>query len=730
MEKLKEKNQKQMIDKNINSDMSKDNELISKLKEIFNHFSNNSKYLSNKDYKLFLIETSLLDDFKITHEYSNILFYSFSTAKNCISFQSFCKLIIKIASIKFPVQFKENQEKALFLLYEVYLNPLIKIYQVINSSNKKKSELTKDDFILNNINNKLIIQKVVSRMTKGIIEKNYLLFLKIFQKYFCFENLKISNTQKNHLSQKAFCKILEEFNILPAYINSERAEKVYNIIIKNREYILNIMNNFINIDLCINDGMYFTLFHFIISIYLISIINIMITNYNENEPENIWEIFMNNNDSKTFEHLISLFYKSSKLKIIMNDELKKIQDEILNGQDEDCKDNNSENQLFSSFNNNFEENNKLSPITNKSQGIEKLYQDNISYSLLVPIILSKFKTQLISIYKYYSELFLETNFSVYMTQNGFINIIKDLNLLLKNEDIPKNYKNIPPHQKFLLQKKFINLLSFTVINTLFSKFSLIQINQNNKSSNKKINFNGFVYIILILSNKIFNPKYNKISFDDKQFSYDEIYDSECKFNYFNKFYSTYLKPLYLNIFPLIEEDNYTIDNLMILIKNEKIKYIVNKTIPLFIQILKRYNDNQEYVEYSDFFKCLTDFNIFPDFVQRKKMIKIFINFIKDFDDLYILKGNNKVISEIKNCAYGIIYIGLIGEDSENIRNDEPEIRLFNFIHQFAKSNNLGKISILNLKNNLQTKFLNNLYDIYNYLLKDKEIKEKKIQYNY
>ena len=157
------------------------------------------------------------------------------------------------------------------------------------------------------------------------------------------------------------------------------------------------------------------------------------------------------------------------------------------------------------------------------------------------------------------------------------------------------------------------------------------------------------------------------------------------------------------------------------------KFILKHKINLILFKLSLYFKR---FKYSDFFKCLTDFNIFPDFVQRKKMIKIFINFIKDFDDLYILKGNNKVISEIKNCAYGIIYIGLIGEDSENIRNDEPEIRLFNFIHQFAKSNNLGKISILNLKNNLQTKFLNNLYDIYNYLLKDKEIKEKKIQYNY
>jgi hypothetical protein len=283
--------------------------------------------------------------------------------------------------------------------------------------------------------------------------------------------------------------------------------------------------------------------------------------------------------------------------------------------------NNEENKISKSFDDTIEnENIKISPIIGKTSLNENENQEYLSYSELTPKILNKYKKQLISIYKYYSELFLETNFSVYMTQNGFINLIKDLNLLFKNEDIPKSYKKMQAHQKFLLEKKFINLLSFTAINIIFSKFSSIQIKEKNKSVNKKINFIGFVNIILILSNKIFNPKFNNISFDDKQFSYDEIINSQLKMKYANNFIITYLNPLYLNILPKIEEDNFTIDNLMIILKNEKLKYIVNKVFPLFIRILKFYNDNKEFIEYSQYFKCLSDFNIFPDFVQRKKMI--------------------------------------------------------------------------------------------------------------
>ena len=240
---------------------------------------------------------------------------------------------------------------------------------------------------------------------------------------------------------------------------------------------------------------------------------------------------------------------------------------------------------------------------------------------------------------------------------------------------------------------------------------------------------GFLNIILILSNKIFNPKFNNISFDDKLFSFDGLINSSIQIKYATNFIMTYLNPLYLNILPKLEEDNFTIDNLMSILKIEKIKYIVNKLIPLLMRILKIYNDNKEFIEYSQYFKCLSDFKIFPDFVQRKKMIKIFINFIKDFDKIYLLKGNNKVVSELKTCVYGIIYIGIIGEDSEDLKNTEPEIKIFNFIYKLSQSQNLGKISILNVKNNLQKDFLNTLYEIHNYLIRDKTFKINEISKN-
>ena len=721
MKNLYEQKQKQIKDNNINKEknnIQKNSDIITKFKEIFNHFSNNSKYLSNKDYKLFLIESSLLDDFKITPEFSNILFYSFSSAKDCISFQSFCKLIIKIASIKFPDKFKENQENALFLLYEVYLNPLFKMYHVLNSNNKSKSEFQKDNIVLNNINNKLLIQKVVSRKTKDIIEKNYLLFLKVYQKYFCFENLKISNSQKNHLSQKAFQKVLNDFNISPKYINSEQTDTIFNLIMNNKDYIINIMNNFINIDICNNDGMWFTLFHFIIGIYITSITYIMTKNFDKNEPDNIYQIYNNNNDSKAFENLLLIFYKSPNIKTVMDEEIKKMQFEILSNENSNLF--NEENKMNLSFNDDLI-NNELSPILKKVSKSELDIQESLDYSEMTNIILNKYKKQLISIYRYYSELFFETNFSVYMTQNGFINFIKDMNLLLKKEDIPKNYKNIPPHQKFLMKNKYINYLTYTAINIIFSKFSSNQTSQKNKSVNQKIDFIGFVNSILIFANKIYNPKFNKISFDDKLFSYDDLINSKFQVKYGFNFINKYINPLYSNILPILEEDNFTMDNLMIILKNEKLKYIVNKIIPLFIRILKLYNDNKQNIEYSQYFKCLSDFNIFPDFVQRKKMVKIFINFINDFDNEYLLKGNNKVVSEVKSCAYGILLIGLDNEDIENIKSNELEVKLFNFIHKISQSDNLGKISIINSKNNLQKDFLKVLYGIHDYLFKDKNI---------
>ena len=218
-----------------------------------------------------------------------------------------------------------------------------------------------------------------------------------------------------------------------------------------------------------------------------------------------------------------------------------------------------------------------------------------------------------------------------------------------------------------------------------------------------------------LANKIFNPKFNNISFDNKLFSYDSLTNTKFPIKYAHNFIAIYINPLYQQILPIIEEDNFNLNNLKILLENEKLNPLVNIIIPLFIRILKCYNDNKDFVQYSQYFKCLSDFNIFPDFVQHNKMIKIFINFIDNFDDIYLLQGNNKIVSDIESCSYGILYIGLGGSDVINTSSVNLEIKLLNFMQKIAQSNNLGKISVLNLRNTLQKDFLNAFYEIQNYL---------------
>jgi hypothetical protein len=349
---------------------------------------------------------------------------------------------MKIAQIKFPKISKQNKEKLLFLFYDTYISPLYNIYS--NNLSKEKvvlfQEKENNNLCFNDINHKLIISKISSLLTKEIIEENYLLFLKIYQKYFCFENLKISRTQKNSLSHKAFVKCMEDFNISSQFLNSEQIEEIYDRIIDNKDYTENIMNNLINTDLCNNDGMWFSLFHFIVGIYLIAIFNVIITNYNKNKPNDILEIFIHNNDSHAFENIIKIIYKSDNIKNVMSEEIRKMQMKILKyrnkGPDSDEEKNYEEmnekensinsnktyntnnHRLLSNFENNlirrnksltmkYDSNKKMSPIIN-------MYANNLdeilTYSQIAPIILKKYKTQLISIYKYYSELYFETIF--------------------------------------------------------------------------------------------------------------------------------------------------------------------------------------------------------------------------------------------------------------------------------------------------------------------------------
>jgi hypothetical protein len=75
--------------------------------------------------------------------------------------------------------------------------------------------------------------------------------------------------------------------------------------------------------------MWFTLFHFIVGVYLITIFNVMISNYDKYNLNVVYEIFLHNNDSQAFENILKVFYKSSNLKKVIPEEVRKMQMEIL-----------------------------------------------------------------------------------------------------------------------------------------------------------------------------------------------------------------------------------------------------------------------------------------------------------------------------------------------------------------------------------------------------------------
>ena len=110
-------------------------DIIYQIKIIFNHYSKNNTYLSNNQYKIFLIEASLLDNI-VTPRYSETLFYFYSYAKDSINFISFLNLIFKLTEIKFPEKYKENQIESIILFFDIYINPLIDICTSANNPNQ------------------------------------------------------------------------------------------------------------------------------------------------------------------------------------------------------------------------------------------------------------------------------------------------------------------------------------------------------------------------------------------------------------------------------------------------------------------------------------------------------------------------------------------------------------------------------------------------------------------
>ena len=726
-----------------NSKISNELYEVSQLQEIFHLYSNNDKYLTNKQYSQFLSDAQLIDNDLLSIKYSNVLFYSFTKAKNNLNFQSFCDLIIKLTELKFQEEFMINQATSLSKFIETYITPLIKILKSNPLSNNTGVNNTNSTLPM--INYQLLISKIGNRLNKAIFEGNYLLFAKVYLKYFCFEKLKISNQQKNHLSSRAFCKVMRDFEICPYYITIEQINEVYENIILNKDLVLENMIKSINTDMCSNEGIFYTLYHFMASFYLLAVNNILFTN-NEEEKNNLWQIFVKGSDSEALNGLIKILYKSQNLKNIMPNEINQAENEYNNNMnsnnnliDGNNEINNSNNEIPLSSQSNLKSSisrmniekyntnpNKkiIDDYSNQTTEIKTLPHEGklriLKVKEMAPEIVRKYYDTLTSIYKFYSELYYETIFSIYMTQNGFIKFIRDMGLVSNNYNQIENSKvndtNVNLTEMYLNNKLKANLLSFSTLNFYFSKFSTNSKGIIQKNNNKRIDFENFVYIILCLANKIYNPQFNSISYENKSFPIEILTMSEFPIKYANAFIDNYVIPLYTDIKTFVEEESFTFENLNLLF--DSMKNYINKIISLLIRVLKVYSDGKDYIDYNQYFKFLCDFEIFPDLISRTRMIKIFIHFIDNFDREYVIKGNNKILLTLERCAKAILFIGIGGSDKKNNKSDSNEvlINLIYFLQRMGQTQGIKNVSLISGNISTQRDFIKYVENLKNKII--------------
>ena len=500
------------------------------------------------------------------------------------------------------------------------------------------------------------------------------------------------------------------------------------------------------------------------SFYLLAVNNILLTN-NEEEKNNLWLIFAKGSDSEALNTIIQLFYKSENLKNIMPNEINQAEKEYkkINDSNENNIEENIENNEKNNNNEMNKSNNELSQISQNKlnlsnndlskRNIEKYIiksNRNLEDSLeneklksiskegnnkifkvkqMFPEILKKYYNILTSIYKFYSELFYETIFSIYMTQNGFIKFIKDMGLESSNYNQIENSKVNESNKKltelYLDNKLKANLLSFSTLNFYFSKFSSNSKGIIQKNNNKRIDFENFINLILCLSNKIYNPQFNSISFENKYFPIENLINTEFPIKYSIDFINNFILPLYNDIRSFIEEENFSLENLNLLF--ESIKNDINKITNLLIRILKIYSDDKNYIDYFQYFKMLSDFEIFPNLISKTKMIKIFIHFIENFDEEYLIKGNNKIYLSLNRCAKAILFIGIQNDKNNNgIESNEILVKLFYFLQRIGQTKGFKNISLKSGNVSIQRDFKKLIDEICNKINNNYSYKENNL----
>jgi hypothetical protein len=287
--------------------------------------------------------------------------------------------------------------------------------------------------------------------------------------------------------------------------------------------------------------------------------------------------------------------------------------------------------------------NKVLPMQSKENIIE-----------LETLFFERHREYLITIYKHFSDIFYDNNFSIFMNYNGFLKFMKDINLVYFNAEKICRPSSISMRRtkeggNYLNDKLKSNLFSLNTLNLIFSKFSNetqapvkrdANLNINifkktstgvyaSKESNKKINFKSFIKILLLISNKLFNPIYKPIQIDlQKDFNLDKLLlaDSKQMMHYLELLVDNYLKPCYNNIKTFIEKESYDLMLLETILNDQNVDIFFTKMKPSLRKIFFIYTDSREEIYLDEFSRYFCFYLL--DFVMISKYSLIYARKVK------------------------------------------------------------------------------------------------------
>jgi len=224
---------------------------VKRLKKLFLIYTNNEKNLNSTKFSKLLVDSRIINNSTLTKQIADILFHRETKSKNIMTFDNFCNVLVEIAKVLYPKE--EDDHKSFGKLFNKHLFTLI---SDLNCNSYKDLYEEKIDLLKTD-------KKIIT-----CIEKNFFLFIKLYEKYFPWEFSKLENAKKKEYSLKSYMKFLTDFELTPSLISKNKAVQIYENLIHLKSDLQSV---FSDNEFPTNMGTSFTIYSFIYSVFLISL---------------------------------------------------------------------------------------------------------------------------------------------------------------------------------------------------------------------------------------------------------------------------------------------------------------------------------------------------------------------------------------------------------------------------------------------------------------------------